>query len=140
MRKARIVLAAVAIAATAACGKDKPILLPPSIAGSYSLRAINGSAVPFTIVDDIMGKAEVTEGVVTLATDKSWTGRVTVRLTVDGRVTTSSATGHGSYREAESGRIDFTETSPPAPTYVTATIADGKITGSVEGFTAVLTR
>ena len=75
----RHVLAAVAMLLVA-CGGDKATA-PNSIAGGYTLRTVNGVALPATYYQDNVEKDQFFGGTITLAADHSWTGTLSVDAT-----------------------------------------------------------
>jgi hypothetical protein len=63
-----------------ACGGDKATG-PQSVAGSYTLRTVNGGNPPSTIYQDTQEKLEVTDGTVVLNANNTWQGTLGVRIT-----------------------------------------------------------
>ena len=75
----RHVLAALAMLLVA-CGGDKATG-PEPVAGSYTLRTVNGAALPATYYQDDVEKDQFFAGTITLAADHSWTGSLSVDAT-----------------------------------------------------------
>jgi hypothetical protein len=75
----RHVLAALAMLLVA-CGGDN-VTGPKSVAGSYTLRTVNGATLPATYYQDNTEKDQFFGGTITLAADHSWTGTLSVDAT-----------------------------------------------------------
>ena len=84
----------------AACGGDKSSG-PSGHAGTYTLRTVNGSNVPFTMVSIVVGgsvyKLEVLSGSITLNADGTFSQTATFRETDGTDVTTESYPTSGTY-------------------------------------------
>jgi hypothetical protein len=72
----RHLLAAIAIVLVA-CGGDKATG-PATVTGSYTLRTVNGASLPVTYYLDEVERDDFFAGNVTLASDNSWTGSLSV--------------------------------------------------------------
>jgi hypothetical protein len=83
-----------------ACGND-PISANASIAGTWNLKTVNGSSLPFTILQLGTTKTELISDVYTLTASDSTKGSFTttsvVRLTQNGQVTTQTSSDAGTY-------------------------------------------
>ena len=75
----RHVLAALAMLLVA-CGGDKATG-PDPVTGSYTLRTVNGGALPQTFYQDDVEKDQLFAGTISLAADHSWTGSLSVDAT-----------------------------------------------------------
>lgn len=75
----RHVFAALAILLVA-CGGDKTTG-PATVAGSYTLRTVNGATLPATFYQDDVEKDQFFAGSIALAADNSWTGSLSVDAT-----------------------------------------------------------
>ena len=75
----RLVLAGVAMLLVA-CGGDKTTG-PVTVSGTYTLRTVNGAAVPTIVYQDSQEKDELLDGNVTLGADNSWSGLLSIRAT-----------------------------------------------------------
>jgi hypothetical protein len=75
----RLVLAGVAMLLVA-CGGDKTTG-PETVSGTYTLRTVNGTAVPMIVYQDSQEKDELLAGNVTLSADNSWSGLLSIRAT-----------------------------------------------------------
>ena len=90
-------VAAIFLAAFVACGGDSSTNPSASIAGTYTLRTVNGSALPFTVYSDVTTKIEVTDDAITLNDGGTFTESGHTRTTTNGRVTTESIVDAGTY-------------------------------------------
>jgi len=98
MRKSMgFVLAALALA----CGGDK-VAGPnaESVAGSYSLRTVNGSALPFVVAEVAGDRLEVTAGALSVNADNSYVLTFTLRETQGASVTSETTTEEGTYHRS----------------------------------------
>ena len=95
MLRRSLLLAAVAFAV--ACGSDSPTGPAVSIAGTWTLQTVNGSALPFIIAQIGQDKVELLSDVFVVSETGSFTETSTVRMTQNGVVTTNSAADAGSY-------------------------------------------
>lgn len=75
----RLVLATVAMLLVA-CGGDKATG-PDPVTGSYTLRTVNGGALPQTFYQDGVEIDKLFAGTISLAADHSWTGSLSVDAT-----------------------------------------------------------
>jgi len=75
----RHVLAALAMLLVA-CGGDKATG-PDPVTGSYTLRTVNGAALPATYYQDDIERDQLFAGTISLAADHSWTGSLSVDAT-----------------------------------------------------------
>lgn len=116
-----------------ACGGDKATG-PQSIAGSYTLRTVNGGNPPSAVYQDTQQKLEVTDGTLNLAADNTWSG------TLGGRVTDLStnqithdfpglALGGGSYTVSGNS---LTLNDPAEGLTFTGTVSGGTLTLNVD--------
>lgn len=68
-----------------------------SITGNYTLRTVNGVAVPATLFQQGADKLEVTGGNINLNRDNTFSGSLSVRITQSGTVATDSEPLSGTY-------------------------------------------
>ena len=94
MRKLRLALIALAVLA---CGGDSTAPTNASVAGTWSLRSINGSALPFVVFQDATSKEELTSDVFTFTSSGTFTEHTTIRETLSSQVTTTDQTDDGTY-------------------------------------------
>ena len=83
----RFVCLAVVCLAFAACGDSTG---PESVAGRYALVSVNGTPLPFVLVQVLENKFEITAGHIQLNSDGTCSAAVTFRTTEDGVVTTDT--------------------------------------------------
>jgi hypothetical protein len=129
----RILLVA-ALALVSACGGgDDPTSPNDSFAGTYTLRTINGSNLPYTVVQVGADKLEITDDAITLNDGGTWTESGHYRETENGVVTTTSIVDAGTYTRTGTA---ITLASPTTGT-VSGTVSGGTLTVSLEGLSAV---
>jgi hypothetical protein len=85
MRRLLIAVIAVSTIAGAGCGGADSPTAPTTIAGTYTLRTINGSGLPFVLQNDASGKMEMMSGTVTLRVDNTFTDSSVHRFTDSGK-------------------------------------------------------
>jgi hypothetical protein len=83
--------------ALGACGSDSSTEASATIAGTWNLQSVNGSALPFVILQSGANKAEILSDVITISGTGSFTQTTTVRTTVNGAATTQSVADAGTY-------------------------------------------
>ena len=104
-----------------------------SVAGSYSLRTINGANLPFIIAQTGQDKIELTADVLTLTDGGAFTQITTIRTTINGQASTSSISDAGFYTRNGTA-ISATFNSGGT---ATGTISGGQITVAQDGFSYV---
>ena len=88
----------VALLALVACGGDNDPTSPGnSLAGTWSLQSINGTALPYVVLQSGANKIELTADILTVSSGGSFTQTSTIKTTVNGQVTTESVSDAGSY-------------------------------------------
>ena len=86
--------------ALAACGGDPPASPnSASIAGTYQLKTVNGSGLPFTYQSGL-NKIVVTNDVLTVADGGTWTETGQFTLTFNGQTTNQVISDHGTWTRA----------------------------------------
>lgn len=93
----RRLVALLALAAAVACGGDSSTSPSATVSGSYSLRTVNGSPVPYTVIQIGADKYEIVSDVVTLNEGGTWSETGTDRTTQNGQVTNGTITDNGTY-------------------------------------------
>ncbi|MEO7458007.1 MAG: hypothetical protein ABIY52_17250 [Gemmatimonadaceae bacterium] len=131
MRKILMVLA---LAGFAACGDSGTGLV--SVEGTYTLRSINGTNLPYIVLQSGTQKIEVVDDVISLATNGTYTEVGHTRTTLNGQVTTDTGTDNGSYTTA--GTSITLRSSDGSSTI--GTINGGTLTVVDQGLSAVFTR
>jgi hypothetical protein len=120
----------------AACGGDTSGPDEGPIAGSYTLRTINGQNLPYTTLSAGVNKAEVLSSSLSLDTDGTFREERSVRRTHAGVAVTEPELKFGTYTSTSSG-VTFTATTGAK---VSGTRGGGSITFVEEGFTFVYDR
>ena len=135
-RAARTV-AVLGLSLAAACGGDDgPAAPADQVAGTYTLRTVAGRQLPVTLVEEAGDKLELVSGALTLNTDGKFAGTMTFRITEDGRVTTETDGGGGTYT-VSGGSVVLTAEDGER---TTATRAGNSITFTDDGIPMVFTR
>lgn len=93
MRKTFLAL----LALTLACSGDSTGPTEASVAGTWNLQSVNGTALPFVIAQTGTNKTEITADVLTVTSSGSFTEITTVRTTLNGTATTQTVPDAGSY-------------------------------------------
>jgi hypothetical protein len=104
-----------------------------SVAGTYSLRTVNGSNLPYIVVQIGADKVELTSDILTLSEAGSFTELTTFWTTTNGQVTTSTESDAGSFT-LNGTAASFVFNSG---TSGTGTISGGTITVALSGFSFV---
>jgi hypothetical protein len=133
MRSRRIVAHCVLLAAmTVACGAStaaEPVPPASAWAGTYSMVAINGQALPFTLVEYPQGgRSEVATGTMTLNPDLTFAEAVGVRLVVTNVSNTNTHRQSGKIT-VDGASVRFTPSSG----------GSGAFTGAIRGDTLTYT-
>jgi hypothetical protein len=129
MRKS---LLAVLVFTLVACGGDKATA-PQSVAGSYTLRTVNGGNPPSSIYQDSQQKIELTDGTVVLNPNNTWQGTLGVRITDLGSGQVSNLPGlqlKGGTYTLNGGTLTLED--PNDQLTFTGTAANGTLTMNVD--------
>ncbi len=91
-----------------ACGDDGDSMGTggTSIFGTYALQTIDGTSLPFVLIQIGNDKIEVSAGSVRLNSDNTYSISISLRLTTAGTVTTETDTGAGTFT-ASGSTIQF---------------------------------
>ncbi len=120
----------------AACGDDDgPTATIDSVAGTYTLRTVNGASVP-AVAETTPVRLEILSGSVTLNADRSFTNLLQIRTTDAGTVSTREVRLAGTYT-LSGATLTLTD---PAQGQIRAPVADGAITVSDGDVTFVYRR
>ena len=136
MKRMAAIAMAFAVVATSACGKDdkSPTGNNNTTVGTYSLDKVDGGALPATIFDedvDIEGnivrlKIELTGGSMTLSANNTFTGSMSLRLSIPGAPPENeTAPVSGTYSVA--GNVITLTSADPEDPQITGTIANGQL-------------
>lgn len=109
---------------------------PETIAGTYSLRTVNGSSLPYVLAQGAADKDELTDDAITLNEGGTWTESGHLRSTRSGVVTTQSVVGSGTY--ARTGGTGITLTGANGSS--SGTVGAGTLILSDQGVSAVYIR
>jgi hypothetical protein len=85
------------LSAALACSDSGTGPSESSVAGTWNLRSINGTSLPFVIVQTGPDKLELTADVLTVTSSGTFTQMTTFRLTENGQTTSQSVPDAGSY-------------------------------------------
>lgn len=129
MRRRLVPLALTLVMALAACGDGTGP--EPGIDGVYTLKSINGNALPWIAFQIEQDKIEVLSGSITLRTDGSFTDLTTYRITESGVSRDEQDVYTGTFLETATGATLSPIGFEP---YVVA-IAGGKLTQIIGEFT-----
>jgi hypothetical protein len=125
-----------------ACGNDAISPNNGSVAGTWNLKTVNGSFLPFTIVQLGSTKTELTSDAYTLtasnSTSGSFTTTSTLRLTQNGQVTTQTSSDAGTYTVNGTSVTLVSHTAGGST--VTGSWSGNTITATVTGFAFIFAR
>lgn len=134
MRVLARITAAALIAVAGACGGDgNGITDVASVAGTYSLKTVNGAPLPFVFFDEGGYKLEVTAASYTLSSAGTFSNTATIRETENGAVFTSTETITGTYT-VSGASVTFIGSDGES---VTGSISGNTLQFSEDGVTAV---
>lgn len=120
--------------AIAACGGDATSPGSVSVAGSYALQTVNGSPLPFIVLQIGADKVELLNETVTLSEGGTFTQQGALRVTESGFVSTESYADAGTYvRNGTAVAFEFNSDGSTG----TGTISGNTITVAVSGFSLV---
>ena len=123
----RKLIGSILLAMVVACGGDKATGPNASITGNYTLRTVNGNAVPAVVFQNTTEKEELTAGNVNLNADRTWSGSLSLRSTnlTNGATATLSLPANGTYTN-NNGSITLTDASDNSQ--LTGTVGGGTLT------------
>ena len=121
-----------------ACGSDSPSQpTSASVAGTWSLQTVNGTALPYLITQSGTTKVELVSDVVTAVATGSYTEITQIRTTVDGQVMNESFPDAGSFT-LNGTAVVFQSNSDGSQT--TGSVSGNTFTLAAEGFAYVYKR
>lgn len=106
---------------------------PESAEGTYTLATVNGSSLPAVVFQVGSDKLEVVAGTLTLSSNSSFTGSLTIRETFQGTTNTETESGTGTYTRS-GNTITFNSGDDET---ATGTLSGNTLTISDEGLTLV---
>lgn len=116
----------------AACGGSESPTTPATIAGTYTLRTVNGSPLPFLVSGGGATKSEIVDGTLTVNDGGGWAESGHLRNTVNGTVTTSASNFVGSGYYTLSGTA-ITLSGPGAGPF-SGSVSSGALSVAVRGY------
>lgn len=101
----RTLLSWAILCAAVACGSDStsPPPVDLSLVGTYTLRTVNGSGLPFVILQSGQTSVSVTEGRITIADGGSWSETANLRTTANGQVSNQAYADNGTWLRSGNG-------------------------------------
>ena len=117
----RKLVAALFLATFVACGGDSVTDVNASIAGTYTLRTVNGSPLPYVFPNTGTDKVEIIDDAVTVTDAGTYTEVGHARLTSGTSVTTQVVTDNGTYTRTGTA-VSFRS--------VDGTVSSGSVSGS----------
>ena len=139
MRTIHISILAAAVVAAAACGGDSGTGPAPSINGTYALKTVNSSPLPYALPDDGTGKVEIVADSYSLAADGKYTSVTQIRVTPTGGATTDLTVDSKGTFTRSGNSVTLTDADDPT-NVITATVDGTNLTISVDGFVLVYQR
>ena len=92
----RRVMLGLIVACSVACFDDS-IVGSPTVTGTYTLRTINGSPLPYVLAQTSTSKTEVLDRAITLHKGSTYASSGHLRVTENGQTTTISTPATGTY-------------------------------------------
>ena len=123
----RKLIGSILLAMVVACGGDKATGPNASITGNYTLRTVNGNALPAVVFQNTTEKEELTAGNINLNADRTWSGSLSLRSTnlTNGATATLSLPANGTYTN-NNGSLTLTDASDNSQ--LTGTVGGGTLT------------
>lgn len=138
-RGTRRLVLLLALATASACGSDSSTSpTTDAIEGTYSLRTVNGSPLPFTVVQSGTNSFVLTSDVITIASNGSWTESIQYRETVNGQTTNGTDADGGTW--VRSGGNVSLKSNLSGDIAYSGAFSGGSLTFNASGFVAVFSR
>ena len=138
MRRFLLLASLIVVSATSVSCRDSTGPTNSSIAGTNTLRTINGSPLPF-VLSPSNPKIEFVSSQATLNENGTWTSTTTARVTNGTSVTTQTDTASGTYT-LNGTALSFRDNSDGSMTLATLSGNSIILTDSDTGFSLVYTR
>lgn len=113
----RRLLIALLVATQAACWSDK-VTGSSTVFGTYTLRSVNGSSLPFTVSGSGTNKSEIVSDTIWLYEGFTFAESAHYRNTVNGTVTDQKVTDSGAFSLLGNSASFFSNDNSPVKTYV----------------------
>ncbi len=97
MRGLTFVATLIMVVLLAACGDKVSAPTPASVAGTWRLQTVNGSGLPYVLMQSAAGKAELISDVITAAADGTFSRVALTRFTVNGKSETGAESDVGTF-------------------------------------------
>lgn len=131
----RRLVALLALVTLGACGSDSGTgVSSTNIEGTYSLRTVNGSPLPYTVQSGNNG-VTLTSDVITIAGNGTWTEAILYRQTVNGVTTNGTEADGGTWMRA--GNDVTLDSNFSQGTAYSGTFSNGTLTFDDVGFVVV---
>jgi len=129
-------LVALTLVTAAACG-DSTAPTVASVAGTWTLKTVNGAALPATISGSGTNRTDVTGGTTTMTAAGAYSQSVSLATVVSGQTTTSTLNDVGTFAVSGS-TITFTSANSGSTNAVqTATLKDNTFSVSFQGYALI---
>jgi hypothetical protein len=123
-------VALLAFAALAACGDSTS---PDSVTGTYTLRTVNGSPLPYPVLQSSADTIEITSDMISLNDGGKFAELGTARSTQNGVVTTSTIADAGTYTVTGTAIILVSAQFGS----ISGSVSGGTLTRTTQGLVAV---
>ena len=134
----RRLVALLALVTLGACGSDSGTgVNSDNLEGTYSLRSINGTPLPYTVQSGL-NSVTLTSDIITIASNGSWTETILYRQTVNGVTTNGTEADGGMWVRA--GNDVSLESNITQGTAYSGTFSNGTLTFDDVGFVVVFRR
>jgi len=130
----RRLLVLLVVAAAVSCGGDASTRADVPVSGTYTLRSVNGTQLPFIVAQNDSLKFEILSDAFTLADDRSWTESGSSRTTLNGQVSNDPIARSGTYVLGNGNKITLIASSGD---FSDGTIGGGTLTVTNEAVVAV---